>query len=223
MLDLSKASPQSETPSEFIRSQGPRKRNSTEDYLKSIHSKRPMPAGSFQPALSDIGNSLSRSDLESQQSNDIYLSKSSTLLQDTTTQNGRVETISASISDELRNIRIELSNLFSKQEDVRKRLMKGVLKVSSVHSRNEVLKEASKALSDRAATKFTMGRAERLILEREADVIYRMALTRTGSAAGHQHVGSLRVEREEIWQAIRDKVDLLFEKSLDLAQKAHSG
>lgn len=180
-----------------------------------------MPTGPFQPALSDIENSLSRSDLESQQSNDIHVTKSSTLLQDMTTQNARVETISGPISDELRNIRIELSNLFRKQEDVRKRLMKGVLEVSSVHSRNEVLREASKALSDRAATKFAMGRAERLILEREANVIYRMAFTRTGSAAEHQHVGSLRVEREEIWQAIRDKVDLLFEKSLALAQKAH--
>lgn len=88
--------------------------------------------------------------------------------------------------------------------------------------RDAVLNEVSKALRDRAATKLRMGRSERLILEREADVIFRMTSTRMRRVAEQQHAQSLLNEHKELWLALWDKVDMLFRKALTTAEKVQS-
>lgn len=89
-------------------------------------------------------------------------------------------------------------------------------------TRNAVLNEVPKALRDRAATKSTMGRSERLILEREANLICRMTSARLDNAAEQQHVNILQNEHEAVWLALWHKVDMLLSKVVTTAEKAHS-
>lgn len=101
--------------------------------------------------------------------------------------------------------------------------MEKLLKITSDCTRSAVLNEVSKALCDRAATKLTMGRSERLILEREADFMFRMASVWPGNfAALQQHVKSLLKEHETKWQALWDKVNMLFSNAMTASEKAHS-
>ncbi|KAJ4393940.1 hypothetical protein N0V93_003157 [Gnomoniopsis smithogilvyi] len=216
----------------------PQKWLSTEAYLDSIASVQPKFADSslrrttltfplksaknrmlkdddrgFSPVLSDIEDSHSCSELESEAGKNSHKSRA---VVDITVSIGTPEEVSTSHVDELRAIRDQLMILMDKQQYVMSRHSGYLLEIATALCRDEVLKEVSKALRERASMKFTMGKSERLILEREADMVFRMT-SMDAVTPIREEINALQAVREQTRQAIMREIDMLFEKACALA------
>lgn len=112
---------------------------------------------------------------------------------------------------------VELEKLLEKAHKIEMHQSSCQLEIASALGRNEALKETANALRERASTKFTMGRSERLNLQREADIIFRMT-TASPPSPFADHVDLWRAERDQRRQALKIGVNLLFEMTSALVQ-----
>lgn len=124
--------------------------------------------------------------------------------------------------DQLRNLHDELIRLMSADYATEQRHLKDLVTFSNTLGRDEALNEVSKSLRRRAGEKFTMGRAERLILEREADTVYRMTSLEPVSVV-EDKVDALQAEREGTRQAVALALEGLFERACVLVDGVMSG
>ncbi|CAN8097937.1 unnamed protein product [Discula destructiva] len=112
---------------------------------------------------------------------------------------------------ELRAIQDELNKLMAIGYEMDQRHLQNLVSISKTFGRDEALNEVFKSLRHRAAAKFTMGKAERLILEREADVVSRM--TSGEPVSGFEmRLDALQLEWQGVREASARARDALFER-----------
>lgn len=167
---------------------------------------------------SSSGDELSVSDLEREEGGTSRAPRSFSPGRDITFYKDILGSTPTSDIEELRTIFDELRELLDKDLENEMRTAKDVLSVSNAIGRDEALKEVSKALRERASSKFTMGRSERLILEREADNIFRMTCAGPVGNFG-QCIDALQAKRQEMRETVSQAVEMLDEKACELARR----
>ncbi|KAJ4423166.1 hypothetical protein N0V82_002160 [Gnomoniopsis sp. IMI 355080] len=204
--------------------------------LANLDLERPIPAFStnapgnkpfdvdcsnLKSLLSNTEDMVSSSDVVCEAANSNRGLERFATIPNTTIPSGTPEIVSFSAVSDLRTIKDEIQNLLKQDHDAEQRQSKDLLTVATALCRDKALKEVSVTLHDRASKKFTMSRSERLILEREADIVFRM--TSAGRMSPFRDpIVALQAEREKTRQAVTKAVDVLLEEACALVQTTKS-
>lgn len=137
---------------------------------------------------------------------------SSNLLASPTPKTRRPQT---SALEQLRILQTELKRLMATDHETEQLHLKHLMAIANTLGRDEALSETSKALRSRAAAKFTTGRAERLILEREADTVFRLTSVEPVRVV-EARVDALQAERRRTREAVTTALDGLFERACEI-------
>lgn len=174
--------------------------------------------GKHPDPTSHVGHALSDSDYGREAKNRSHMLRSLVPTPDTNNQSDTPGASPASAINQLDTIKAELQKLLRKDHEEEECHVKGIVGFSDILSRDEVLKEVSKALHDRASAKFTMAKSERLILQREADIILCMSSDVGSVSAAEQQINTLFTERDGTREAFAEGVAMLLEKASALVE-----
>lgn len=186
--------------------------------VNSVADKPANSGGTCSKSAPDIEDPWLSSDIDSEAEDSSAMLTSSAPTPDTTVHCGISKGNTIPAVDELRNIKDELQKLLGEENSREDCQLQGLVETFIKLGRDRALKEVSKALRDRASAKFTVGKSERLILEREADLIFRMNFTSSATASQHL-IDTQYPKRQDRRKAIREAVDGLFATACALLQE----
>lgn len=128
----------------------------------------------------------------------------------------------SSALDELRSLHADLSALITADNRTERRHLKDMMAMATTLGRDEALNDVSAAMRRRAGARKTLGRAERLMLEREADGVFRMT-SEVPESVVHARVDVLEVERDGTRAAVASALEGLLERACAIVGAAVLG